>query len=250
MTSPELPPLHRDLVFHGPLSDQRAAQLVHSLGPLAGRHVVDLGCGWAELLLRTLAAEPAATGFGIDLDEEDIRRARANAEGRGLADRVDLEVGDVGAWQGEPTDVVFNIGASHVWGGEPVTHTANALTALADLVRPGGKALLGECFWRRTPSEEEYAVMEGTRGQYRPLPELVDFALSHGFRLYSLSEATVAEWDVMENGVLRGREDWLLANPDAPGADAVRERADRMRRFRLHGARETIGFAYLTLLRA
>ncbi|WP_042284007.1 SAM-dependent methyltransferase [Nocardiopsis alba] len=252
MSSHALPPYHRDLSFHGPLSDERAARLVRSLGLLDDRHVVDLGCGWAELLLRALATSPSATGFGIDLHEEDIRQGRAAARERGLDERVELVVVDVAAWKGGPADVVFNIGASHVWGGEPVTHTENALTALADLVRPGGRALFGECFWRRTPTEEEYAAMEGTRGtrgQYRPLPDLVDLALEHGFRLGSLSEAGVDEWDVMENGIALAREEWLLNSPDAPDFEEVRERADRMRRFRTHGARDTLGFAYLTLIR-
>ncbi|WP_374224008.1 hypothetical protein [Nocardiopsis sp. MG754419] len=43
MTTPDIPPLYRDLDFNGPLSDERAVRLIRSLGPLAGRHVVDVG---------------------------------------------------------------------------------------------------------------------------------------------------------------------------------------------------------------
>ncbi|WP_026116886.1 SAM-dependent methyltransferase [Nocardiopsis valliformis] len=250
MTTPEIPPMYRDLDFNGPLSDERAVRLIRSLGPLEGRHVVDVGCGWAELLLRTLATEPGATGFGIDRGEANIRHGQDNAKERGLADRVELVVGDAGEWKGEPADVVFNVGSAHVWGGDPVVHTANALEALADLTKPGGRALFGECFWKRPPTDAEMAAMEVVpRDQYRSLPELVDFALSHGFRLYAVEEVTVDEWDVMENGNAKGWEDWLLENPDDPGADEIRARADGHRRFRLHGAREIMGFAYLTLIR-
>ncbi|GAB3719832.1 SAM-dependent methyltransferase [Nocardiopsis nanhaiensis] len=250
MATPAIPPLYRDLDFNGPLSDERAARLIRSLGPLEGRHVVDVGCGWAEFLLRTLATEPRATGFGIDLGEGNIRHGLANAEKRGLADRVELVAGDAGEWKGEPSDVVLNVGSTHVWGGDPVVHTANALEALADLVRPGGRALFGECYWKRPPNDAELAALEDVPwDQYRPLPELVDFAVSHGFRLYAVEQATVDEWDVMENGNAKGWEDWLLENPDAPGADEIRARADGHRHFRLHGARETMGFAYLTLVR-
>ncbi|WP_394350447.1 hypothetical protein [Nocardiopsis quinghaiensis] len=50
--------------------------------------------------------------------------------------------------------------------------------------------------------------------------------------------------------VLRhGWEDWLLANPGSPDADEVRAGADRHREFRVRGTRETIGFAYLSLIR-
>ena len=249
MTSPALPPMYRDLDFNGPLSDERAARLIHSLGSLEGHHVVDLGCGWAELLLRTLSTEPTATGFGIDLGEENIRHGRAGAEARGLADRAELEVGDVGVWKGVPPDVVFNVGAAHVWGGDPVAHTGNAFAALADLTRPGGRVLFGECYWRRPPSDEEIASMAVIpRDQYRPLPDLVDFALSHGFRLYSLSEATVDEWDHFENGNAWGMEDWIRDDPGSPDFDEVVRRADAHLRLRLHG-RDLLGFAHLTLLR-
>src|SRR5882757_495805 len=82
MTQPVISPLHEDLIFHGPLSDGRAAQLIRSLGALDGQHVVDLGCGWAELLLRTVAAEPGATGHGVDRDAIAIEHGRANEIGR------------------------------------------------------------------------------------------------------------------------------------------------------------------------
>ncbi|MEU3019757.1 MULTISPECIES: class I SAM-dependent methyltransferase [unclassified Nocardiopsis] len=250
MTTPDIPPLYRDVDFNGPLNDERAVRLIRSLGPLEGRHLVDIGCGWAELLLRALATAPTATGFGIDLSEDYVRFGRANAEERGLADRVELVAGDAGAWRGGRADVVLNIGASHVWGGDPVTHTANALEALADLTRPGGRAVFGECFWKRPPTDAEMAAMPSVpRAQHRPLPELVDFALSHGFRLIALAETTVDEWDEFENLHALGWEDWLAENPGSPDFDEVRDRADRHRHARVHGQRETLGFAYLTLLR-
>ena len=61
---------HTYLDFNAPLSDRRAAALVAGVGPLADKSVLDLGCGWAELLLRILAGEPTATGVGIDNAEE------------------------------------------------------------------------------------------------------------------------------------------------------------------------------------
>ena len=250
MVTPALSPLYRDCDFNGPLSDAHAARLIRTLGPLGGRRVVDIGCGWAEFLLRTLESEPTATGFGIDLGEDSVRHGLELAEARGLGDRVELVVGDVGEWSGTHADVVVNNGASHVWGGDPVVHTANALEAAGDLLEPGGRLLFGEGFWLREPTVEELEVMRDIPlARYRSIRDLVDLALSHGFRLRALSQASLEEWDDFESRHAQGWEDWLLENPDSPDAGEIRSRADRHREFRIRGTRETIGFAYLTLIR-
>ncbi|KIH96427.1 methyltransferase type 12 [Streptomonospora alba] len=249
MVSPRIPPVYRALDFNSPLSDERADRLIRTLAPLAGSRVVDLGCGWAELLLRAVAAEPAATGLGIDSDEDAVAHGRANAAARGLAERVEPATGDAGRWSGGPEDAVINVGAAHVWGGAPETHTSNALAALSDLLRPGGRLLFGECFWLRTPTSAELSAMPIPRLQYRSLPDLVEVALSHGFRLLALSQADLDEWDDFESRHAQGREDWLRQNPDSPEAGEVRAKADAHRDARLRGMRETVGFAYLTLVR-
>jgi SAM-dependent methyltransferase len=237
-----LPPLHEELVFHGPLSSYRADQLVRSLGPLHGQHVVDLGCGWAELLLRTVAA--GATGHGVDTDPDAIAHGRKLATERGVADRVTLEVGDAGAWSGE-ADVLIVNGASHVFGGEPTEHTVNTLEAGRRFLRPGGRLLLGEGFWEREPTAEQLAVMPMGREEYGSVADLVDLAMAHGYRLLWLSQANQDEWDEFESGHAVARERWLLDYPD----DAeVRERADRQREWRLKGWRGVLGMVYLTLV--
>ena len=40
MTKPEITPLHEDVTFHGPLSEERAARLIRSLAPLDGARVL------------------------------------------------------------------------------------------------------------------------------------------------------------------------------------------------------------------
>lgn len=248
MTQPVIAPLHEDLTFHGPLSASHADQLIGSLGGLDGQHVVDLGCGWAELLLRMLAAEPTTTGHGVDADAAAIEHGRANAKARGLADRVVLDVGDAGAYFGSDVDVLIVNGASQVWGGDPTVHTANALTAGRALLRPGGRLLLGEGFWEREPSQAQLEVMPIQLEQYRPLPDLVDLAQGRGYRLLALSQASLDEWDDFESRHARGWEQWLLANPGSPHAEEIRARADAHRTAWLRGWRGVLGLAYLTLV--
>ena len=46
------------LSFHGPLSQARAARLTERLTRNNPGTVLDIGCGWGELMLRILAATP------------------------------------------------------------------------------------------------------------------------------------------------------------------------------------------------
>jgi hypothetical protein len=250
MVTPAITPLHDDLDFNGPLTDARARRLIHSLGPLDDAHVVDLGCGWGELLLRVLETTPTATGVGVDRSPDDIAHARHLAEARGLADRVTFETADVATWAApDRVDVVLNIGSSHVWGGEPVVHTANALTALRALLEPNGRALFGECFWEVPPTARHLEMMDDVPlEQYGTFADLVDVAIGHGFEPADLSQATLDEWDAFESGHGLAYTRWLAANGGSPDAAEVRAMAADHRQHWLHGWRGVMGFAYLSLV--
>lgn len=74
MDDTSLPPRLTRLTFHGPLSEARAAQLTSRLSQAAPATVLDIGCGWGELMLRVLEATPGADGLGLDLNAEDLTR--------------------------------------------------------------------------------------------------------------------------------------------------------------------------------
>lgn len=109
--------------------------------------------------------------------------------------------------------------------------------------------LLGEGFWQHEPTAQQLATMPIPRDQYRDLAGLVELALEHGYRLLSLCQATLDEWDEFESQHALAWERWLLANPNSPHAPEIRSKADRHRNQRLHGWRGTLGMAYLTLVR-
>lgn len=77
-----------------PLSQARADTLLSflaaGLAPAAHPLVLDVGCGWAELLLQVLDAVPSATGIGVDADPAAITHGHSLAESRATAGRVEL----------------------------------------------------------------------------------------------------------------------------------------------------------------
>ena len=137
MTDTLAPPRLTRLTFHGPLSEARASRLVGRLARTAPATVLDIGCGWGELMLRILEAVPAATGTGIDLNEDDLARGGANATSRGLAQRVEFVAGSATGTTAKPADLVLCLGASHALSNkEPPGHTPEALRFLRRLVTP------------------------------------------------------------------------------------------------------------------
>ncbi|MCX5232065.1 class I SAM-dependent methyltransferase [Streptomyces sp. NPDC006553] len=247
----DLPPRLGSLTFHSPLSEARATRMVERLAAIGPADVLDIGCGWGELLLRIVEAAPAAKGAGIDINGEDLARGRALAEARGLADRVEfVEESALGTDRG-PVDVVLCHGSSQALCDPEQPHDlAAALGELRRLVRPGGHVVLGECFWDRTPTDEELAGMwpDANEGEHTSLGTLVDLAIEAGFRPAWIETATAEEWEEFESGYRYDTELWLAAHPDHPLAAETRERVDRQRSTWVNGYRRVLGMAYLTLV--
>jgi SAM-dependent methyltransferase len=251
MPDTELPPRLTQLTFHGPLSEPRAARLVARLIRNGPRTVLDIGCGWGELMLRILAAAPDATGLGLDTDARDLTRGQDNAQARGLEDRVAfVRESGVGTSRG-PVDLVLCLGASHALTEvEPPGHTAAALGELRRLVTPGGRVLLTEGFWHRTPTEAELAGMwPGTSAtDFCDLASLVDLAVAAGFRPAWIETATLGEWEDFESGYQCDEQEWLASHGDHPKAAGIRAQVDQHRSFWLRGYYGLLGYAYLTLV--
>ncbi|GAB3254695.1 class I SAM-dependent methyltransferase [Alteromonas gracilis] len=237
------PARYAHLDFNAPLSDARAEALVSRLVRRSPGTVLDIGCGWAELLLRVLAAAPTATGLGLDTDGELIARGTEAAGVRDLADRVLLVERGVRDDE-EPADLVLCVGSSHALADDP----ADALARLTTLVRPGGTLLLGEGVWHDSPGLVP-AVVPADMTTLPDLAELVALAEAAGLRPLWIEEADAGEWDAFESGFLADAEEWLIDHAEDPEADVVRERARAHREMWLSGYRGRLGFAYLTLVR-
>ncbi len=215
----------------GPLSPARAERLVSFLSSgLGDGTVLDLGCGWGELLLRVVQAAPDSRGLGIDADADAdaIAHGLDLARRRDLTHRVTLVHGDARVDTPDRARAVLCIGASQIWGpaeqDQPLDYSA-ALAALRGLLPSGGRLVYGESIWARQPTPAATAALSGRSDEFIALPALVDLATEHGFVPMAVHQATTDEWDTLESGYGACYARWLgehgLHHPDAPAVLAA-----------------------------
>ncbi|KAK4249160.1 SAM-dependent methyltransferase [Corynascus novoguineensis] len=265
------------LTFNAPLSSTHADALLARLDVRSDSTIVDLGCGWGELLLRAAALATAShspdtsttrtatapLATGIDTDGVALARGRRAAAERGLSDPAVVSFVQKPASHWHPpvpgvVDRAICIGSSHAVGGPRAM-----LARLAKMVAgtPGSaRVLVGDMCWDRGPPTqaardmfsdgddgEEDGKEGGTDYTVPTLAKLVDMCRQEGWQVLHLSTADQREWDEFESGHRAGPREWLLANPDHPRAREVREQQDERERNYLTVYRGVLGFAYLIL---
>ncbi|HUG84788.1 MAG TPA: class I SAM-dependent methyltransferase [Euzebya sp.] len=230
------------LRWNTPLSPRRVPGLARSLGlgDCGEGTVLDLGCGWAQLLVDLLVLAPRHTGLGVDADEVLIQRGRVAAAVAGVADRLELRVGDATAVE-ETADVVMAIGVSHVWGG-----TASALAALRAHVVPGGRLLFGDAGWTAPATQAAVAQLGDGLADLQDLPAL---ARAAGWSVIEAVQVDQAEWDDFEERWCAGLEAFAAGTDDPEAATMARSWAQEHRQGYRDGYRGLVGFTYLVLTR-
>lgn len=215
---------------------------VDLLGEICGlsedQTMLDLASGKGEMLCR-YADRHGIRGTGVDVYEPFVADARARAAELGVSGRVAFVLGEAAefAASAEPHDVVGCFGATWIGGG-----LAGTLDLIRPVLRPGGRAMIGEVF--RAPAGP---LPAGDRGELDDLAGVLANIEDRGYRLLDIVLASLDDWDRYMGSQWANATAWADANPDDPDVDGVRAEVARSQHSYLGGDRDHMGWGVFVL---
>lgn len=195
--------LHHTMRIANPMSSEDLDRVVARLDPEAGEQVLDLACGYGELLTR-LREQAEIVGHGVDLSPWMIQEAHRFSQDR----HPDLRwtVGEGKHTSPEPThDIVSCIGATWIWHGFNGT-----VRAVSDRTRPGGRIAIGEMHVRDGVDLDAAAESHGRLMSHVELDET--FA-RHDIEIIDRVRTADASWDAYLDRVRQSAQEWAIIHP-------------------------------------
>jgi SAM-dependent methyltransferase len=227
---------HPGLSYNNPFSIAKIEEVIALLGLHDQAAVLDIGSGRGELLLR-LIERYKVRALGLDLDPSDIQHAREQAARRVPAGRLELHVCDARTFDVAPEsfDLAICLGACHIYSGFLPT-----MQHLARAVCPGGKILIGDCYWRQEPAQEYLTALATAPDAFGTHAGNVGMGVSLGLIPLYACVCNEDEWDRFE--WLQMHERFALHQPDDPALPTVLEQIHAWRDLYLRWGRDTLGF--------
>jgi len=199
----------RNIELIDPLTPEKVLKAGRILKLNEKSRVIDFGCGYAEMLV-LWAKEFGISGVGIEVREHACNRARNKVESNGFSDRIEIVCMKGADYEFKPEafDVAACVGATFIWGGFRET-----IQSMRKAVKPGGRLLIGEAYWKKDDVPEEYCKQnEGTVSEY----ELMMMAREEGFDFEYLIRSSIDDWDNYEAANWLGALAWADEHPDHP----------------------------------
>lgn len=189
-----------------------------------------------------LVESAGCRGFGVDPKPDEIALARERS--RALDDRIEwharkIEEVDVGGG----FDAAICIGATHAFG-PPGAALEKTLEALRAYVKPGGRLLIGEGYWKQDPAESYLRGTGFSRSDLRTHDENGQAGERRGFRLVHQETSSLEEWDRFENAFLETAEACFQGDPDNTDARRDREHWRAWNARYYEEGRSTLGFGF------
>lgn len=226
-----------------PITDEK----LHLLGEICritpGARHLDLACGKGEMLTRW-AARYGSYGVGVDISNVFLTAARERADELDVTDQVRFIEADAGSYEDDAHsyDIVSCMGATWIGGG-----LAGTLTLIRRLLRPGGLALVGDCYWISPPSPIACASLQVPEDSFASLSGTAKLIEDAGYELVEMVLANHDTWDRYVAAQWWTLSEWLRENPDDPDAPALQEFLDHARGSYLEYGRRYMGWGAFVL---
>jgi SAM-dependent methyltransferase len=232
--------IHRRHTVMNPVNEDGLEHLYGLLELGRGARVIDVGCGKGEMLIR-LAEKYHVKGVGVDKSPYCVREAAESKRKR--VPRADLKFLEMDGAQyrpenGEPSDLAMCMGATWIYGGY-----RNTIKALAGMTSPSGFVMVGEPFWRKTPSQEYLNSGELSTDSFDTHPGNVATGESEGLRTVYTLVSGEEDWDRYESLHWYAAAEYALANPEDPDLEELSASVSKERESYLNWGRETMGWA-------
>ena len=232
---------HSNHHFSSPISPEMLDRVLALSGIAHGWRVADLGCGPASMALH-LAERYVVEVEAVDRSATMLDLARARADGHPAGGRLTFRQAESTDWlaDAEPCDLLMAVGAGLLVPGAP--DNAAQLAALAAQVRPGGRLLWGETFWKAEPSPLFKAGLGPTAALYASHADYVAAGEAAGLVPLYAAVSSDQDWDEYAWRYSTAVETYAAAHPDDAEAQAMRARITGWRRLYLAEGRRVMGF--------
>ncbi|WP_301173630.1 class I SAM-dependent methyltransferase [Brevibacillus nitrificans] len=231
---------HRNHAFSNPISESKINMFMNHTKLNPNDKAIDIGAGTSELLIRYIE-KYNISATAIELYEGSIESARNRANGRIALERIQFVNEDAKQAIDQFSTSAFRLGIC-IGSTHAIGDLAGTLQALRKCVQPGGYILVGEGYWKKTPSNEYLQALGA---------QLEDLTTHHGnvklgeqMGLTPLFSVVASEddWDAYEGLYASSIEEYCYENPDDPDVDAMLTRIRSWRNTYLEWGRDTLGF--------
>lgn len=239
---------HRNHHYLSPLSRHKAHELLRSLvsGLCADDIVLDAGCGKATLLRDVLRMTPAR-GVGVDINQCFLDEAREVFRKEFPADSRLRLINSPLLEHPRPDAgyaAILCVGSTHAFGSFEA-----CLRVASGWLRPNGRLLIADGFWKQPPSQAYLDVLSATADEFVSHAENAGRASAMGYDLLRTATSSDDEWDEYEGEYCNAMMQYVAANPGDPDAKAFSGRMQTWHHAYLKWGRATLGFGYYLLSR-
>ncbi len=232
---------HANHHFSSPVSPEMLDRVLALSGIARGWRCVDLGCGPAAMALHL------AERYGVEVEAVDrspimLGLAEGRLKSHAAGGRVSFTQAESANWlkTAQPCDLLMAVGAGMLVEG--AASNAEQLKTLAGAVKPGGRLLWGETFWKKPPSDMLRAATGPVAALYASHADYVMAGEEAGLTPLYAAVSSDQDWDEYAWRYASAVEAFAQSHADDPGAAAMRQRISGWRRMYLAEGRETLGF--------